>query len=60
VSRVASELQARGMIAYRRGHISILDRARLEDTACGCYRVVREEYDAMLRDAHARAARRKS
>lgn len=49
VSRAASQLQARGMIAYSRGRITVLDRERLEQCACGCYRVVRGEYDAMLR-----------
>jgi hypothetical protein len=29
--------------------VTVLDRARLEQIACPCYRVVRSEYDAMLR-----------
>jgi CRP-like cAMP-binding protein len=57
VSRVASRLQERGMIRYSRGHITILDRARLEQISCPCYRVIRGEYDAMLGGAHPAAAR---
>jgi CRP-like cAMP-binding protein len=48
VSRVASDFQARGLVSYSRGHMVILDRARLEEEACPCYRFVRDEYDAML------------
>jgi len=48
VSRVASELQRRRAIAYSRGRITVVDRARLEEHACPCYRVVRDEYDGML------------
>jgi hypothetical protein len=33
----AGALQRSGMIEYRRGNIRILDRARLEETACECF-----------------------
>jgi CRP-like cAMP-binding protein len=49
VSRVQSELQDRRMISYSRGRITIESRDKLEDMACGCYRVIRDEYDAMLK-----------
>lgn len=49
VSRVQSELRDRRMIAYSRGRITVVDREKLEDAACGCYRLVRDEYDAMLK-----------
>lgn len=52
VSRVESTLQARGIIAYTRGQVTVLDRKALEDTACSCYRVIRDEYDTMLQGAH--------
>ena len=37
VGAAATGLQTEGLIRYSRGHISILDRAGLEDTACECY-----------------------
>jgi CRP-like cAMP-binding protein len=59
VSRVASELQSRGMISYSRGRIALLDRRRLEETACPCYRIVRSEYDSMLAQPPATRSLRK-
>lgn len=44
-SVTAEELQRRGYIDYRRGKIKILDRAGLEETACECYRVVKEHLE---------------
>ncbi len=44
----AGMLQQAGMIRYTRGRMSILDRARLEDTACECYRTVQDEYHRLL------------
>ena len=38
VTEVASRLQRQGAIRYHRGHISVLDRALLEEQACECYR----------------------
>ena len=40
VSATAGTLQKAGVIAYKRGHIHILDRKRLENKACECYSVV--------------------
>ena len=42
VTKAASELEEKKLIAYSRGHIKILDRKRLEATACVCYRIVRD------------------
>jgi CRP-like cAMP-binding protein len=44
VTRAAARLQAEQMIRYTRGHMTILDRNRLEATACECYAVVKAEY----------------
>jgi CRP-like cAMP-binding protein len=49
VSIAAGTLQASGLITYRRGNISILDREGLEDAACSCYEAVRSEYERLVR-----------
>jgi CRP-like cAMP-binding protein len=48
VSGVAARLQERGLINYRRGHITILDRKGLESFACECYPVVQEKFEEFL------------
>ncbi len=42
VTLAAGSLQRSGLIEYRRGHIFILDRERLEHAACECYPIVRD------------------
>ncbi len=49
VTEAAGNLQAAGLIEYRRGRIKVLDRARLEARVCECYAVVKTEYDRLLR-----------
>lgn len=44
----ATKLQQAGVIRYRRGHISVLDRERLETRACECYAVVKEESSRLM------------
>lgn len=48
VTAAAGKLQKNGMISYRRGRISIIDRAGLEDRACECYGIIRGEYDRIM------------
>ena len=48
VTEAALKLQAAGLIRYTRGHISVLDRAGLEQRTCECYAVVKKEYDRLL------------
>ena len=48
VTEAAGKLQAEGLIEYRRGRITILDRAHLEARVCECYSVVKKEYDRLL------------
>ena len=48
VTAAAGNLQAAGLIHYARGHITILDRTKLERRACECYGVVKKEFDRLL------------
>ena len=48
VTEAAIILQTEEYIRYRRGHITILDRAGMEDYACECYRIVKDEFDRLL------------
>jgi CRP-like cAMP-binding protein len=48
VTEAALNLQRLGLIRYARGHITVLDRPRLEARTCECYAVVRKEYDRLL------------
>lgn len=48
VTESAGKLQRAGLIAYHRGHITVLDRPGLEDRVCECYAVVKSEYDRLL------------
>jgi CRP-like cAMP-binding protein len=38
---VAGDLQRKGLIKYRRGHVTILHRDELEKTACDCYPILK-------------------
>lgn len=44
-SDAARQLQAEGLIRYRRGSITITDAAGLERAACSCYGIVKAEFD---------------
>src|SRR5450830_799961 len=48
VTEAAGKLQQAGLIHYSRGHITVLDRPRLEAQVCECYAVVKREYDRLL------------
>ena len=48
VVEAAGNLQKAGLIDYRRGHISVLDRPGLEARVCECYAVVKREYERLL------------
>lgn len=48
VTEAAGKLQKLGVIEYRRGHIRVLDRAKLEALSCECYAVVKKETDRLF------------
>src|SRR4026209_274120 len=48
VTEAAGKLQDEGLIRYSRGHITVIDRPRLEARVCECYGVVKKEYDRLL------------
>ena len=48
VTEAAGKLQAAGLVQYRRGRITVLDRFGLESRACECYQVVKTEFDRLL------------
>jgi len=47
VTEAAGKLKALGIIRYHRGHITVLDRPKLEALACECYAVVKRETDRL-------------
>ena len=47
VTAAAGKLQEAGVIEYRRGHIKVLDRPKLERMSCECYEVVRKESERL-------------
>ena len=48
VTEAAGKLQRLGVIEYSRGHITVLDRPKLEALSCECYSVVKKETDRLL------------
>ena len=50
VTIAAGALQRAGLIAYRRGVVTILDRPGLEAATCECYRTIEHEFARLLGD----------
>jgi CRP-like cAMP-binding protein len=48
VTVVAGVLQQAGFIHYRRGRVTVTDRAGLEGASCECYSVLREVFDRLV------------
>ena len=47
VTVIAGILQRSGLIEYRRGRVTILDRENLEAAACDCYKLTKELYTGL-------------
>ena len=52
ITEAAGKLQHAGLISYRRGHISVLNRQGLEARSCECYGVVKKEFSRLLSQVH--------
>jgi CRP-like cAMP-binding protein len=50
ITAIASELQERGLVSYRRGRIRITDRPGLIACSCECYEAIERAGERMLRD----------
>lgn len=48
ITQAATNLQNDGCIKYRRGHIAVLDRKKLELRTCECYEVVQKELKRLM------------
>ncbi|HEY0964168.1 MAG TPA: helix-turn-helix domain-containing protein, partial [Pseudomonadales bacterium] len=47
VTTAAGKLQKLGVIKYARGHISVLDREKLQELSCECYGAVKDEIERL-------------
>ena len=48
VMTAAGKLQAEGIVSYRDGRFTVLDRAKMEKRVCACYKIVRNEEIRLL------------
>jgi diguanylate cyclase (GGDEF)-like protein/PAS domain S-box-containing protein len=48
ISEASAKLESEGAISHRRGRISVLDRALLEERSCECYHGIRQEHRRLL------------
>ncbi len=48
ITAAAHKLQLSGVISYRRGHVTVLDRQRLERGACECYAAAKQQYQRTM------------
>ncbi|MDZ7661825.1 MAG: Crp/Fnr family transcriptional regulator [Thiohalophilus sp.] len=53
VTDAAGKLQKLGLITYKRGRITVVDRPALEAYACECYAVVKREFERLLPNGRA-------
>jgi CRP-like cAMP-binding protein len=51
ITAAAGRLQRAGVLSYRRGHITVVERVGLEAAVCECYRVVKHEFSRLRLDS---------
>lgn len=51
VSTIAHKLKQAGIIAYKRGKLTVTDRRQLEDCSCECYGLLKELTTKIIGDA---------
>jgi CRP-like cAMP-binding protein len=50
VGEVARKLQEMGLVSYERGRFRVVNRPAMEQMACECYEVVRDEFAGLYKD----------
>jgi CRP-like cAMP-binding protein len=48
VTTAAGALQRAGLIRYKRGNVTVIDRAALKRLSCECYGISKKEFDRLL------------
>ena len=48
ITEAAGHLQRAGLISYRRGHITVINRAGIETHVCECYGILKKELSRLL------------
>lgn len=48
ITQAASRLQSEGIIAYERGHIRLLSRAKLDEHSCCCGAIIRQAFESVF------------
>ena len=56
ITESASRLQRAGIIKYRRGHVTLLNRKKLDGRACACGGIIRRAFAAALEQGSATTA----
>ena len=51
ITQAAVQLQGLGVIAYRRGHVRLVSRRKLEERSCACASIIRLTFEAVSREA---------
>jgi len=48
MSLALAKLQEAGLLKYVRGHLTVIERAKVEALACECYQAIRNEFDRLF------------